>query len=97
MRQRLLFTEPDSGRFAMELIIAPHQGYPAHLHGSSEWCFLVQGEISDQFGTKNAGDFFYNEKHSLHHNIKAGPEGCTLLVVKDFGTNPPRPDLDCGC
>jgi hypothetical protein len=94
MRKRDLFSEPESGRFALELILSPHQRYPAHLHGSNEWCFLVQGELTDQFGTKFAGDFFYNEVRSLHYGIQAGKDGCTILVVKDCGGNMPRPDLD---
>ena len=94
MKKRDLFTEPGSGRFALELVLSPHQKYPSHLHGSNEWCFLVQGELKDQFGTKYAGDFFYNEVRSLHYGIQAGAEGCTILVVKDVGGNAPRPDLD---
>jgi hypothetical protein len=94
MRMRPLYREPVSGRFALELVIGPNQKYPSHLHGSNEWCFLIQGEMSDQFGKKFAGDFFYNENRSLHYGIQAGPEGCTILVVKDFGTNIPRPELD---
>ena len=94
MRKRDLFNEPGSGRFALELVLGPNQQYPAHLHGSNEWCFLTKGELTDQFGTKHAGDFFYNEIRSLHYGIKAGKGGCTILVVKDFGGNIPRPDLD---
>jgi len=94
MKKRDLFTEPKTGRFALELILSPFQKYPAHLHGSNEWCFLVQGELKDQFGTKYAGDFFYNELRSLHYSIQAGSEGCTILVVKDEGGNIPRPELD---
>lgn len=100
MKKRELFTEPGSGRFALELILGPNQKYPSHLHGSAEWCFLVKGEIKDQFGVKQAGDFFYNEPFSLHFNIQAGEEGCTILVVKDKGGNAPRPELDhqdCCC
>ena len=94
MKKRDLFTEPASGRFALELVLSPNQKYPAHVHGSNEWCFLVQGDITDQFGTKHAGDFFYNEITSLHYGIQAGKDGCTILVVKDVGGNKPRPDLD---
>ena len=94
MKSRELFREPSSGRFALELVIGPNEKYPSHLHGSCEWCFLTHGELSDQFGTKQAGDFFYNENASLHHSIRAGPEGCRILVVKDQGKNMPRPDLD---
>jgi hypothetical protein len=94
MKQRELFLEPGSGRFALELVLGPNQKYPAHLHISNEWCFLIQGEIKDQFGIKYAGDFFYNEIRSLHYGIQAGREGCTILVVKDLGGNIPKPELD---
>lgn len=100
MKSRLLFREQDSGRFALELILGPDQEYPSHLHGSNEWCFVVEGDIGDQFGWKGQGDFFYNEKHSRHFQIRAGPNGCRLFVVKDFGDNVPRPEYDawsCGC
>lgn len=101
MRQRVLFTEPETGRFALELILGPNQHYPAHVHGSAEWIFVVQGDFSDQHSTKHAGDFFYNERESLHYQIRSGAEGCVLLAVKDKGSNPPRPDLDgaapCPC
>ena len=94
MKKRDLFVEPGSGRFALELVLGPNQKYPSHLHGSNEWCFLAKGELTDQFGVKRAGDFFYNEIRSLHYGIQAGSEGCTILVVKDLGGNKPMPDLD---
>ncbi|KAH9254065.1 hypothetical protein BASA81_007940 [Batrachochytrium salamandrivorans] len=101
MRQRVLFTEPETGRFALELVLGPNQHYPAHLHGSAEWLFVIQGEFLDQHSTKRAGDFFYNEKNSPHYHIRSGEEGCILLAVKDKGSNPPQPHLDqavsCPC
>uniref|UniRef100_A0A7S2TES0 ChrR-like cupin domain-containing protein n=1 Tax=Lotharella oceanica TaxID=641309 RepID=A0A7S2TES0_9EUKA len=90
MKLKLLLKEPTgSGRFALKLVLKPHTRYPDHWHGSAEWCFVVKGSISDEYGEKKAGDFFYNEIGSSHRNIIAGADGCELWVVKDKGDNPP--------
>jgi len=70
MRIKKLLTEPTgSGRFAVKLIIEPNARWPDHWHGSAEWCFVAKGTISDHYGEKMAGDFFYNEKGSSHKNM----------------------------
>jgi len=84
-----LYTEAENGRFALKLRFEPNARFPNHWHGSAEWCFVAKGEFRDNYGTKKAGDFFFNEKASPHRELQAGVKGCELWVVKDKGTNPP--------
>lgn len=80
---KMLSNNPDgSERFVLQLELGPDAFYPPHLHGSAEFCFLVRGQMIDNFGLKTAPCYMYNAPNSKHFNIYAGPEGCTILVVK---------------
>mmetsp|Transcript_8085 Transcript_8085/g.10233 ORF Transcript_8085/g.10233 Transcript_8085/m.10233 type:complete len:150 (+) Transcript_8085:208-657(+) len=95
--KRIIYTEPNTGRYAMHLIFGPNVTYPPHLHVSAEWCFLTKGILVDNYGEKVAPCFFYNEKGSLHYDISSGPDGCEILVVKDKGTNAPLSNVEKCC
>ena len=91
MGQTILFSEAkaDSSLYQMALALqlGPNEIYPDHVHVSTEWCFLMQGSLRDNFGTKTAPCFFLNEQGSIHRDIQAGDQGCELFVIKGSKPN----------
>lgn len=70
--KEVIWVEEPTGRKVYHLKFKPNEEYPGHMHGSEEFCFLVQGALTDNFSTKHAPCFFYNPNKSMHHNIQAG-------------------------
>ena len=67
----------------IKLRFKPNEVYNSHIHVSDEYCFLVSGELLDNYGTKQAPCFFFNPEGSRHEAIRAGPSGCEIWVVKE--------------
>ena len=54
--------------------------FKTHSHPAYEWIYILKGEMSDERGTFNKGDFLINEKDSIH-TVKVGKKGCIILCL----------------
>ena len=66
--------------------LEPNTKYPGHKHSMEEWVYVLEGDMSDQRGTYEKGDFLINEINS-EHQITSGSEGTEILVVKFLENN----------
>ena len=74
-----MLARDESRNFQIDKIhLAPNIKLSPHMHPDVEWIFILNGEFSDERGTFRAGDFFINEKNSIH-TVKTGKNGCELL------------------
>ena len=59
---------------------APQTSLPAHPHGEAEQCLVLEGSITSDGVTANAGDFTYMPPGSSHHALFS-QDGCLLLIA----------------
>jgi anti-sigma factor ChrR (cupin superfamily) len=52
---------------------------PAHLHGGTEECYVVQGDLHDRGNHLRAGDYVRFEAGTSH--TVSSNEGCILLIA----------------
>jgi len=65
--------------FQIDLIkIEPNATLDKHLHPDVEWVYVLKGMLRDHRGEFVSGDFFVNEKGSVHQT-STGVEGCEIL------------------
>jgi len=60
--------------------MAPQTSLPAHPHGEAEQCLVLEGSITSDGVTANAGDFTYMPPGSSHHALYS-QDGCLLLIA----------------
>jgi len=60
--------------------IRPNFDDNPHVHDGFEWVYILEGGFTDDAGEHKAGDFLKNSTEGVHQ-VKTGPEGCTLLIV----------------
>jgi len=60
--------------------MAPKSSIPAHDHGESEQCLVLEGSVSSDGVTAYAGDFTYMPAGSSHHPLYS-EDGCLLLIA----------------
>lgn len=61
--------------------LEPNQAFDNHIHQTTEWLFVIEGQYSDAYGTYAKGDLVINE-HGSHHQTKSGGDGCVILLIK---------------
>jgi anti-sigma factor ChrR (cupin superfamily) len=68
------------GRNTMLIRIAPKSWYPAHDHETAEQCLILEGSMTAEGITANAGDYVYMPKGSSHPALYS-ETGCLMLVA----------------
>lgn len=61
--------------------LTPNSSFDEHIHQTTEWLYIIEGEYSDSFGTYSKGDFVINEEGSSHFT-RSGKAGCIVLAIK---------------
>ncbi len=77
---RRLAADREKKQVTMLVRMAPGTSYPAHRHGGSEECFVLQGDIRVGAVHMHEGDFQRAEAGSLHP-AQTTDTGCLLLIV----------------
>lgn len=86
MRMKNLWTHEETKRRAILARIDPSAQLPQHRHVGDEFVFVIEGEISDEFGTITAGSMGYRPNGCVH--TVSCPKGVTLLAVISGGVEP---------
>lgn len=79
-RARLALNEADGSR-ANLLAIEPGGGVPAHQHAGYELTLLLAGNMLDEHGCYQAGDFLLLQGSQTHTPVT--PDGCLCYTVLD--------------
>lgn len=79
-RARLALSETDGSRASL-LAIEPGGGVPAHQHAGYELTLLLAGNMLDEHGCYQAGDFLLLRGSQTHTPVT--PDGCLCYTVLD--------------
>ena len=86
VRAKSIWEHPESKRRAMMTRITPGAQLPLHRHVGDELVFVIEGAISDEFGTITAGNMGYRPNGCVH--TVAAKNGATVLAVVWGRTEP---------
>jgi anti-sigma factor ChrR (cupin superfamily) len=84
-----LWTDPETTRRAVMARIGPGAHLPRHRHVGDELVFVIEGAISDEFGTVTSGNMGYRPNGCVH--TVASTHGATVLAVITGGVEPATP------
>lgn len=79
IRIKTLWTDEQTNRRAIMSRIEPGMQLPRHKHVGDELVFVIEGAISDEFGTVTAGNVGYRPNGCVH--AVASTHGATVLAV----------------
>src|SRR6266851_6485743 len=79
VKRKLLWADPATQRRAIMNRIEPSAQFPRHRHVGDELVFVIEGALSDEFGTITAGNLGYRP-HGCVHTIST-KNGVTLLAI----------------
>jgi anti-sigma factor ChrR (cupin superfamily) len=86
VRQKALWSDPAAQRRALLTRFAPGASLPMHRHAGDEVLYVIEGAISDEAGTVNAGNMGYRPDGCVH-NVSS-KNGATVLAVITGGVKP---------
>jgi anti-sigma factor ChrR (cupin superfamily) len=86
VRQKHLWADPATSRRAVLSRIEPTAQLPRHRHVGDELVFVVEGALSDDFGTVTAGNMGYRPNGCVH--TVSTNHGATVLAVLTGGVEP---------
>ena len=86
VRAKAIWEHPESQRKAVMTRIAPGAKLPLHRHVGDELVFVIEGAISDEFGTVTAGNVGYRPNGCVH--TVSAPNGATVLAILTGGVEP---------
>jgi len=86
VRVKSLWEDPDTKRRAVMTRIEPGADLPRHRHAGDELIFVIEGALSDQFGTVTAGNMGYRPDGCVH-SIST-KNGATVLAIITGGIEP---------
>src|SRR6266545_7564365 len=86
MRQKSLWADPATNRRAVISRIEPTAQLPRHRHAGDELLFVIEGSLSDDFGTVTAGNMGYRPNGCVHTVSTAN--GATVLAIITGGVEP---------
>jgi anti-sigma factor ChrR (cupin superfamily) len=86
VKRKLLWEDPASKRRAIMNRIEPSAQFPRHRHLGDELVFVIEGALSDEFGTITAGNMGYRP-HGCVHTIST-KHGATVLFIITGSTEP---------
>lgn len=95
LRTKTIWEHPESKRRAVMTRIDPEATLPLHRHVGDELVFVIEGAISDDFGTVTAGNMGYRPNGCVH--TVSTPNGATVLafitggveLLAEGGSGPP--------
>ncbi len=86
IRAKSLWTDAVTKRRAVMTRIEPGSQLPLHRHVGDELVFVIEGAISDEFGTVTAGNVGYRPNGCVH--AVSSENGATLLAILTGGVEP---------
>src|SRR5437016_11030982 len=86
VRAKAIWEHPESRRKAVMTRIAPGAKLPLHRHVGDELVFVIEGALSDDFGTVTAGNMGYRPNGCVH--AISSKQGATVLAVITGGVEP---------
>src|SRR5206468_8601847 len=86
VRGKNIWEHPESKRRAAMTRIAPGAKLPLHRHAGDELVFVIEGAISDEFGTVTAGNVGYRPNGCVH--TVSAKNGATVLAIIAGGVEP---------
>ncbi len=86
VRIKSIWEHPESQRRTVMTRIEPDAKLPLHRHVGDELVFVVEGAISDEFGTVTAGNMGYRPNGCVHTVSTAN--GATVLAIITGGIEP---------
>jgi len=81
-----IWEHPDTKRRAVMTRIEPEAKLPRHRHGGDELVFVIEGAISDEFGTVTPGNMGYRPNGCVH--TVSTQNGATVLAIITGGVEP---------
>ena len=79
IRMKSLWADPATNRRALMTRIEPGAGLPRHRHVGDELLYVIEGAISDDFGTVTAGNMGYRPDGCVH--AVSSKNGATVLAI----------------
>src|SRR5947209_11184292 len=86
VRQKSLWADAETKRRAVMTRIEPDAKLPLHRHVGDELVFVIEGAISDAFGTVAAGNVGYRPNGCVHS--VSTRNGATVLAIITGGIEP---------
>ena len=86
VRMKSLWEHPESKRRAVMTRIEAGAKLPLHRHDGDELVFVIEGAVTDEFGTVTSGNMGYRP-HGCVHTV-GSPHGATLLAILTGGVEP---------
>jgi anti-sigma factor ChrR (cupin superfamily) len=86
MRAKSIWEHPESQRRAVLTRIEPEAKLPLHRHVGDELVFVIEGALSDEFGTVTAGNVGYRPNGCVHRI--STQHGATVLAILTGGVEP---------
>jgi len=86
VKRKLLWENPATQRQALMNRIEPRAQLPRHRHVGDELVFVIEGALSDEFGTITAGNMSYRPQGCIH--TLSTTHGATALFIITGSTEP---------
>ena len=81
-----IWEHPETKRRALMTRIEPDAKLPFHRHVGDELVFVIEGAITDEFGTVTAGNMGYRPDGCVH--TVSARHGATVLAILTGGIEP---------
>src|SRR5437867_11747709 len=86
VRMKTIWEHPETKRRAVMTRIEPDAKLPLHRHVGDELVFVIEGVISDEFGTVTAGNVGYRPNGCVH--TVSAKNAATVLAIIAGGVEP---------
>ncbi len=86
VRMKSIWEHPETKRRAVMTRIEPDAKLPLHRHVGDELVFVIEGAISDEFGTVTAGNMGYRPDGCVH--TVSARNGATVVAIITGGVEP---------
>jgi anti-sigma factor ChrR (cupin superfamily) len=86
VRMKSLWTDPATKRQALLTRVEPGAQLPRHRHVGDELLYVIEGALSDDFGTVTAGNMGYRPNGCVH--AISAKNGATVLAILTGGVEP---------
>jgi len=86
VRTKDIWAHPETKRQALMTRIEPGAQLPQHRHVGDELLFVIEGAVSDDFGTVTAGNMGYRPNGCVH--TVSSKNGATVLAILTGGVEP---------
>jgi anti-sigma factor ChrR (cupin superfamily) len=85
-RMKTIWEDPATKRRAVLSRVEPEAKLPLHRHAGDELIFVIEGALSDDFGTVTAGNMGYRPDGCVHQI--STKHGATVLAIITGGVEP---------